>query len=127
LSTGIGHFLFAYYRDLIALSRGTPAIRSRNVDVFLADDANRLIGFRRWDDRDELLVVASFNPQAFAHGYRMSHPRFATRSWREIFSSDAKAYGGAGLGNETTLTADGSTLNPIVPATGLMVLQAQQT
>jgi 1,4-alpha-glucan branching enzyme len=127
LSSGIGRFLFAYYRDLIALSRGTPAIRSRNVDAFLADDANRLIAFRRWDERDELLVVASFNPQAFDHGYRMSHPRFAAKSWREIFNSDAKAYGGTGLGNEAALTADGSTLNPIVPASGLIVLRAQQT
>jgi hypothetical protein len=40
--------------------------------------------------------VASFNPQPFDKGYRMSHPRFSGKSWREFFNSDAKAYGGTG-------------------------------
>lgn len=50
LSTGTGRFLFAYYRDLIALSRATPSIRSRNIDPFLADDSNCLIAFLRWNE-----------------------------------------------------------------------------
>jgi 1,4-alpha-glucan branching enzyme len=127
LKAGIGRFLFAYYRDLIALSRATPSIRSHNIEPLLGDDSNRLIAFRRWDQDNELLVVASFNQQAFDKGYRMSHSAFPNKSWREIFNSDAKAYGGAGFGNGgAALTADGNTLNPLVPATGLIILQAQR-
>ncbi len=122
LKAGSGKNLFAFYKDLIALSCGSPAVRSRAIDVFLADDANRVIGFRRWSGDDEVLVVASLNPAPFDHGYVMHDAAFNGTHWHEVLNSDATAYGGHGLGNfGATLAAEGGAFNPVVPATGILV------
>ena len=47
LAQGDGAKLFGFYRDLIALSVDHSAIRSRNIDVLVTDDANRVIAFHR--------------------------------------------------------------------------------
>ena len=47
--TGTGAALFRYYQDLIRLSETSAAIRSRNIEVSITDDANRVIAFHRWD------------------------------------------------------------------------------
>ena len=124
LKAGAGKNLFAFYKDLIALSCGSPAIRSRAIDVFLADDVNRVIGFRRWSGDEQVLVVASLNSAPFDHGYVMHDDAFNGTHWREVLNSDATIYGGRGLGNfGATLPATGGVFNPVIPATGLLVFR----
>jgi 1,4-alpha-glucan branching enzyme len=71
-----------------------------------ADDADRsVISFlRKARTTDDLiLVVGNFTPVPH-HGYRVGLPRGGP--WREILNSDAREYGGSGLGNGSPLDAD---------------------
>ena len=123
-STGTGAALFRYYQDLIHLSETSAAIRSRNIDVSIADDANRVIAFHRWDDIGEFLVVGCLANAGFTNGYWIHGDRLGTASWTEIFNSDSQDYGGWNIGNGgRTLTAVNSALNLVIPAVGLVVLR----
>ena len=85
------------YRSMPALHRGdhTP-------DGFIwvdADDrSHSVISYLRRDPRTEaaVLVVLNFTPVP-RYGYRVAvpHPGY----WREIINSDAREYGGGGVGN----------------------------
>ena len=123
-STGTGAALFRYYQDLIRLSETSAAIRSRNIDVSIADDANRVIAFHRWDDIGEFLVVGCLANAGFTNGYWIHGDRLGAASWTEIFNSDSQDYGGWNIGNGgRTLTAVNSALNLVIPAVGLVVLR----
>ena len=123
-STGTGAALFRYYQDLIHLSETSAAIRSRNIDVSIADDANRVIAFHRWDDIGEFLVVGCLANAGFTNGYWIHGDRLGAASWTEIFNSDSQDYGGWNIGNGgRTLTAVNSALNLVIPAVGLVVLR----
>jgi 1,4-alpha-glucan branching enzyme len=123
-ATGTGALLFRYYADLIRLSRANAAIRSRNIDVVAADDANRVIAFHRWDDAAEFLVVGCLGNAGFDHGYVLNGDRLGGSGWTEIFNSDAAAYGGWNMGNAgRTLAADNNALNVVIPACGLVVFR----
>jgi 1,4-alpha-glucan branching enzyme len=133
-AAGIGAALFGYYRDLIRMSIGTAAVRSRNIDVACADDANRVIAFHRWTnggwtdggwtDGGEVLIAGSLANTAFANGYWLSSGRLGDAGWTEIFNSDAQVYGGWNVGNAgRRLQAQGGALNVVIPACGFVVLR----
>ena len=123
-ATGAGALLFRYYKDLIRLSEDNAAIRSRNVEVLVTDDQNRLIAFRRWDDGAEFLVVGCLGVTAFSNGYRLHGDRLGDTGWTEIFNSDAQSYGGWNVGNAgRTLATQHGALDVVVPASGLIVLR----
>jgi 1,4-alpha-glucan branching enzyme len=123
-TTGTGAALFRYYCDLIRLSETSAAIRSRNIEVTIADDANRVIAFHRWDDNGEFLVVGCLGNAAFANGYWIHGDRLGAAAWTEIFNSDSQDYGGWNIGNGgRTLAAVNSALNVIIPAAGLIVFR----
>ena len=122
LSTGA--LLFAYYKDLIRLSVENAAIRSRNIDVALTANADRVIAFHRWDDSGEFLVIGSLSDTAFSSGYWLHSDRIGNAGWTEIFNSDAQPYGGWNIGNDgQRLQAENGALNVIIPAAGLVVLR----
>jgi 1,4-alpha-glucan branching enzyme len=123
-ASGVGASLFAYYRDLIALSENHAAIRSRNIDASLADNGNRVIAFHRWEGDEEICVIASLANAPFAAGYTVRTDRLGDASWTEIFNSDGQAYGGWNVGNAgATLTAEDGALTVIIPAAGLVVFR----
>ena len=85
---------------------------------------NRVVAFRRWDDGEHFLVLASLNDQPFSSGYLFSHPRVANLRWKEIFNSDASRYGGENMGNRGgTLLAGDAGLDAVVSANCVVVFQ----
>jgi 1,4-alpha-glucan branching enzyme len=119
---GEGRRLFRFYQDLIALRRSHPGLRSRALDILHVHNANRVLAFRRGDDAEELLVVASLNNRPFTAGYVIDHPRLGRGSWREIFNSDAQIYGGNNVGNlGAALSGQNGLLEVIIPANGVVV------
>lgn len=125
LRQGTGARLFRFYADLIGLRLARPALRSRNASVVYVHDANRVLAFRRYEGGEDLLVVASLSNTAFSDGYVLRSAGLSDGRWREIFNSDAPAYGGGGLGNAGTLDALGGALTVRMPANAVVVLQRQ--
>ncbi len=97
-------------RDLNRLYRATPALWERDFDPggfewLDADDAdhNVLSYVRR--DREGRPVVVVVNFAGLPHeGYRLALPDGGT--WVEAFNSDAEVYGGSGVGNFGSVTAE---------------------
>ena len=70
-------------------------------------------------------MIASLNEGPFAEGYRIRHPWLAGRPWQELFNSDAAVYGGGDIGNGgRALQPAGDELNPVLPASGVLVFRA---
>jgi 1,4-alpha-glucan branching enzyme len=111
-------------RDLNRLYRETPALHALDCAVegfewLVADDANNSVfaWLRKGRDPGErCIVVVNFTPQVL-RDYRVRVP-FAGR-WREIFNSDAAAYGGGNVGNggavSTVVTRDSPEIHIVVP------------
>jgi 1,4-alpha-glucan branching enzyme len=125
---GNGRLLFRFYAELISLSRRLPSVRSRNIDIVHVSNDNRVLAFKRWSGGDEVLVVASLNNAAFASGYVIAKDQLAIPDgrWKEVFNSDAAAYGGGNVGNHgATLPSAGGRLDVVLPASGFVVLVRQ--
>ncbi|MEX5259340.1 alpha amylase C-terminal domain-containing protein [Kocuria sp. CPCC 205263] len=123
---GHGANLFRYYQDVIRLSRGSRAIRSRNIDIIRASDDNRVIAFTRREGTTQELVIASLNNRPFADGYVMHSTvdRLPPGGWQEIFNSDSHFCGGSDLGNySATLLCHDGRIEVRLPANGLIVLR----
>jgi 1,4-alpha-glucan branching enzyme len=123
---GNGAKMFNYYQDLIHFSHRHPATRSQEIDIIHALGANRLIAFTRSAGADNLLVVASLRNQPFFDGYvvQVDASRLPDGSWREVFNSDAKIYGGNNIGNfGADVPASGGRIQIRIPANGLLVFQ----
>jgi 1,4-alpha-glucan branching enzyme len=120
-----GRFLFEFYRSLIRLRRGHPGLRSRNIEVVFVHNEHRLIAFRRWGGPEEFVVVGSLNNHAFNQpSYVFRAPRLPAGAWREVFNSDAAAYGGDNVGNAgAAIHSDAGRLECVVPANGVLVWQ----
>jgi 1,4-alpha-glucan branching enzyme len=125
LSEGVRKPMFQYYSELIRLRLAHAGLRSRNIDVVYCHNDHRLIAFHRWDNHgDDLLVVASLNNHPFDQGYVFYDSRIPDGGWREIFNSDATAYGGDNAGNSSgTLAASRGRFEAVIPAKGLIVFQ----
>jgi 1,4-alpha-glucan branching enzyme len=119
-----GAKLFRCYRDLIDLSLNHSAIRSRNIDVPIVHDANRVVAFHRWDDRGEFFIAGSLADAAYKSGYWLSSRRLGDANWQEIFNTDSDRYGGGNVGNAgSTLRAERGALSVVLPACGVLVFR----
>ncbi len=93
-----------YLRDLNRLYRSCEALYARDCERdgfewIVVDDAdNSIFAFVRYgaDRARPVVIVSNFTPVPRAN-YRLGLPRAGR--WREILNSDAKIYGGSGLGN----------------------------
>jgi 1,4-alpha-glucan branching enzyme len=103
--------IFAYFQDLIALRRLSPALRAdAGVDVFHLNEGGNVLAFQRYDQQGHVhVVVASFG-NADRPSYRIGLP--LDGAWRESLNSQASEYGGDGLTNPGDIIADA------VPADG---------
>ncbi len=98
-------------RDLNALYRAEPALHELDTDpagmewIDANDSDNSVLSYVRKSRHgpDAVVVVCNFTPVPRA-GYRVGvpHPGF----WREILNTDAREYGGSGLGNLGGLGTD---------------------
>ena len=119
-----GQQLFQFYQDIIQFRLDHSAARSRNIEVLHVHNANRVIAFRRWDDSEEFLVVASLNNDPFDQGYVLENSRFSNESWQEVLNSDRSIYGGNDVGNLGTIIASSNRrIQLLIPANGLIVYQ----
>ncbi len=123
LRAGAGGRLFAFHKAVIALRRGSAALRSRAIETVHVHDANRVIAFRRWSGDEQCVVLASLNARPFEAGYTVRGEALPDGTWREVLNSDASDYGGWGLTNTRPVTAAGGTLSPLLPACGVVVLR----
>jgi 1,4-alpha-glucan branching enzyme len=126
MRTGTGASLFRFYTAIIRFRLANPALRSRNIEILYVHNQNRVLAFRRWDDRQQFLVVASMNDQPFDRGYAFSSTFLPNAAWKEFFNSDAAEYGGSNVGNwGGTLGSHNGTFDCIIPSNGFVVfLQA---
>jgi len=99
-------------RDLNGLYRNTPALHARDTDQdgfrwVVVDDADQSVvvwlRFGRASD-PPVLVACNFTPVP-RYNYRVGLPNAGV--WREVFNSDAEAYGGSGVGNFGAVIAHG--------------------
>lgn len=119
-----GQRLFQFYQDIIRLRLNHPGLRSHNINIVHVHDANRVIAFRRWDNSEEFLIVASLNNNSFGSGYAIENSQLRNSTWREIFNSDAELYGGNNVGNlSTSIPSNNSWIQVVIPANGFVVLQ----
>ena len=118
---------FAYFQDLIAV-KDNPAFRSGGSrTVHHLNESGNVIGFRRWDDENDFVVVGNFSNNDYTD-YRIGLPQDGP--WREALNSMAFIYGGAGPVNDSTLTAEPVAYNGYsqsvlidLPKMALVVLQ----
>jgi 1,4-alpha-glucan branching enzyme len=121
-----GQRLFKFFQDLIRFRLSHSALRSHNIEVLQSDNAARVLAFRRWDEREELLVAASLNNRPFASGYTVGRGGLRDGRWVEVFNSDSIVYGGDRVGNApVTLTSGNKELRVVIPARGFVVLRRQ--
>jgi 1,4-alpha-glucan branching enzyme len=127
LRRGSGSFLFTYYSQLIRLRLVHAGLRSRNIDVVFVHNEHRLILFHRWGEGEDFLVVASLNNRPFnSPSYLFRAERIPGGQWREVFNSDAAAFGGNNIGNlGRTMENLPGILECVVPANGVIVFQRE--
>jgi len=96
-------------RDLNHLYRSRPALYARDCEPegfhwLLADEADTSVyaWVRSAPDCNPIAVVSNFTPVP-RQGYRLPLP--AAGRWREIINTDAKEYGGSGMGNAGAVEA----------------------
>jgi 1,4-alpha-glucan branching enzyme len=123
LRRGDGALLFAFYRDVIRLRRGSEALIGPYVEIAHVHDQNRVIAFLRWLGDRAFLIVASLNNAPFAAGYGVSHVLIGDAVWIEVLNSDATLYGGQNVCNTLAIRSSGGHFNARLPANGVAVFQ----
>ena len=99
-----------FVRDLNRLYRATPALYEIDFEpagfewIDNNDREQSVLSFMRKDRSGrQILCVANFTPTP-RHAYRVGVPRAG--SWHEIMNGDAAEYGGSGMGNGGTVSAE---------------------
>ena len=113
-------------RDLNHLYRGLPALYARDCEAegfrwIVVDDADQSIfaWLRTGGPGDApVAVVCNFTPVP-RHGYRVGLPHAGP--WREVLNTDAKDYGGSGVGNLGGIIAEEKPAHGL-PASALLTL-----
>jgi len=118
-----------FTKDLIALRRANPALRSEQLRVSTADSFTRVMAIHRWIDGVGADTLCVFNAQEFNRfGYRIGFP--GAGQWREIFNSDFydQLPNPTTAGNGGSILADGqpwdgmpNSADIVIPANGFVV------
>lgn len=125
---GNGQVMFRFYQDIITLSHRLSSIRSHNIDILHQSNQNRVIAFKRWSGDEQVIIIASFNNDAFRNGYLIQKDFLAIpdANWKEAFNSDAAIYGGNNVGNfGSVVPSRQNSLYVVVPANGFLVFVKQ--
>lgn len=94
-----GARLFHFYAQINLLRRRFSTLRTQQIDILFADDANRVLLFRRVDGAGDFIVAASLNDNSFDRGFIFHSLPLPDAGWREIFNSNATEFGGDNVGN----------------------------
>ena len=111
-----GHF--KSYQDLIALRSSSDAFRAdAPISRVMTHSQDKVMAFSRHGSEDNFVVATNFGKQNRLD-YKLNLPQ---GNWKEVFNSDAQAYGGNNLGN------GGGTFDAqqglVLPAGSTIVLQ----
>jgi 1,4-alpha-glucan branching enzyme len=110
----LGHPLHSGLKSVVAelnrLHRSVPALHARDCEAegfrwIVADDADQsVLAWLRFGGEGDapVAIVSNFTPVP-RQGYRIGLPSAGT--WHEIFNSDARDYGGSGMGNLAAVEA----------------------
>ena len=120
---GAGKNLFRFYADLIRLRRRHHALTTPNIEIRTIHNADRVLAFQRWSGPEHYMVISTLSDFGYPDGYTVSVPDDAHGDWREIFTSDAKIYGGAGVSNEQEISTVNGELTVKLPARGFVVMR----
>lgn len=123
-----GSRMFRFYQDIITLSKRLHSVRGNNIDILHCSNTERMIVFKRWSGREQVIIFASLNNAPFANGYSVRKDLLAipNGSWKEIFNSDALLYGGSGIGNSGALIpSNDGRIEARVPANGFVILSKE--
>ncbi len=123
LANGDGRYIRKFYADINRLRLNNQGLQSHNIDIVHVWNSTRVIAFRRWNDEQSFLVVASLADTPYPNGYLIRSDRIEPGHWNQVFNSDASIYGGdnTGNGNESILCVDG-VIEVVVPFAGFVVL-----
>jgi 1,4-alpha-glucan branching enzyme len=141
LKNGEGQYLFRFYSDLINFRKNNDAIRSKwtgsgsfneqaqpahSIDIVHVHNENRVIAFRRWNNTQEFLIVASLSNSPFSDGYWINNIRSGDGAWQEVFNSDWEGYRGRNVGNSGGYReSHNESINLVIPACGFVVFRKQ--
>lgn len=91
----------------------------------LVNNDNRVIAFKRWDDKGSLLVFASLADYPYT-GYAVDSRGIESGEWKEVFNSDSAEYGGDNVGNSgLSIACMGGRV--VILFAGFVVLGASRT
>lgn len=114
-------YVVQLYRDLINIRRDTkgytPGLEGNQTQVYLQDNTNKLMAWRRWyheNAAQDVFVIANFSGNTLSN-YSLTFPEAGT--WYTQFNSDSTNYGPdySNIGS-VTVNAQGN------PATGTIVI-----
>ncbi len=120
---GEGRHLFRFYRELTRLRLRHHTFATPNISIILTHNADRLLVFYRWRGPEQYLVVATLSDHGWPDGKELESGAIPSGQWREIFTSDAKWYGGDGVSNTSELQAREGRLTVKLPPRGFVVLR----
>lgn len=120
---GSGAKLFRFYTELVGLRRRHQTLAAPNIDILHVHNADRVLVFHRWKGPEHYVVAATLSDQGWPDGYAIPVPPIADGRWRQIFSSDARVYGGQGIDNPEELQPDEGWLQLRIPARGFVVVR----
>jgi maltooligosyltrehalose trehalohydrolase len=111
-----GHF--KSYKDLIALRRSSDAfMATAPVTRIHTHNADRVIAFGRGEGDEQFVVVTNLAGED-RHGYNVQLP---PGQWKEVLNTNAREYGGTGVGNAGATIPGGAGMT--LPAGSTIVLK----
>lgn len=120
---GSGKNLYKFYSEVNALRLRSSALRSQNIAILHKHNDNRVIVFRRWNDKESYLVFACMADRPFANGYVVEHSFIEAGDWTEVFNSDSSSYGGYNVGNAgQAISSINGRIKAVIPFAGFVVL-----
>jgi maltooligosyltrehalose trehalohydrolase len=104
------------HRALLALRREDPVLANRDRALTRAVPAGaHAIAVHRWLGDEHRLLIANFGARTSLHADQLGlDERLSSATWTELLSTGEERFGG--LGNQTTLNVNGSSLSFDVPA-----------
>ncbi|MFW5821080.1 MAG: 1,4-alpha-glucan branching protein GlgB, partial [Bacteroidota bacterium] len=126
-----------FIKDLNSVYKRFPALYENDFSeegfrwIDANDSQNSILSFVRYDkDKDRpVLIIANFTPVP-RYNYRIGVPVDAR--WTEILNSDAKQYGGSGMGNfggveanPVTYHGEEQSINILIPPLGIVMFSLE--
>ena len=115
---------YRFTQELVHLRLRHSALRGENINVYYANNANRVLAYHRWLERlgRDVVIVASLNEFTFDQpNYRLGLPQAGR--WLEVFNSDVYEDFGRRQphGNGGSIFADGQPMHGFSTSAGIVI------